>query len=118
LLFAAALWGADPWVGVWKMNPAKMGYWPHHMLSQLLTIEKLDAGYRFSYDVEVLGGGHQKYRYDYKLSHPASRELVAEDPKTGASKAVLGANGQSLTTYIKDAKSGKWDDPVIFDKSK
>jgi hypothetical protein len=134
VLTSSALCAADPWVGVWKMNPAKMQEWPHHLVSQVLTIQKFDAGYRFSYDLQVLNSGHQQVHNfagldgkkipleaakdrRYKLSRATDRELVAESPQSGAFKTVLARNGQTMTTYVKDTKTGQWTDPVVFDKS-
>jgi hypothetical protein len=135
ILGSAALCAADAWVGVWKMNPAKMQEWPHHLLSQVITIRKFDAGYRFSYDFEVLGSGHQEVHNfaaldgkkippeaakdrRYRLSRVTAQEMVAESAQSGAFRALLSANGQTITTFIKDTKTGQWTDPVVFDKSK
>jgi hypothetical protein len=134
-MLAPAIWAADPWTGVWKMNPAKMQEWPHHLLSQVLTIQKFDAGYRFSYDLQVLGSGHQEVHNfaaldgkkippeatkdrRYRLSRTTAQQLIAESQQSGAFKIVLSANGQTITTYVQDTKTGPWTDPVVFDKSK
>jgi hypothetical protein len=135
-----SLYAADPFVGTWKMNPAKSKYESQAPRSLIIKIEAYDGGLKWTSDVVDAGGntinGMWAGKYDsrdYPLTNNTDYDLIAAKKigsntfesvlkkggtVVGSGKGVVSQNGKTLTltSKYKNAQGKDITDITVLDK--
>ncbi len=125
-LFASALFGADPWIGVWKMNYAKTQFPGEPPKDVVLTYEAHPKGLKFTSSGKLPDG--TAYFYDYVAATDGMDQPV-HGHQTFQSVALIWRDGKleirfksegrevtkHITEFSPDGKTmittSNWDNP-------
>ena len=109
---AGALWAADPFVGTWKMNPAKSETsYPHYPLegSFISIVEGQDNGIKVVEDLVPANGNAVQRRWAAKFD---GKDYPVEGDPTMDAVSLKKANPDTINYVLKKSgkefASGKW----------
>jgi hypothetical protein len=99
--FVASLWAADPFLGTWKMNPAKSRYSSPLWKSYTIKIEAQDNGEKAVQDFVDADGKatHRSWaaKYDgkdYPVTAPDADAISLKKPNANTIEYVVKKNGK------------------------
>ncbi|MBV6431168.1 MAG: hypothetical protein IANPNBLG_01297 [Bryobacteraceae bacterium] len=112
-LVATSIHAADPWTGVWKMDPAKSQFPGEPPKDVVLTYQPDPAGFRFTSTGKLQDGTPYSYHYtaapggkDYPVTGHASFDTVSIEWKAPVLVTRYKRQGKILATHESNFDSG------------
>lgn len=111
LLTAASLFGADPWIGIWKMDLSKSKFPGPPPRDVVLTYEARDKGFHFTSAGKLQDGTPYSYSFtgaadgkEYKVENHPSYETAMAKAANGVLEVEYRRAGSALVSHKSEFK--------------